>query len=295
MGGRIAVALTALSYAQATGRQLVVDWNDFTYYSPEIPDVFSALWDWPEAARVDLEDLADLKVYPADWSDKLTDYRNDIDAEIMPYALSFSGPPDEKDPDEAAAAEAADVVVITRNGRQERIADLYGNLRPSGFIRSRLALLAERYDWDRMIGVQIRHGNGEPYLTPANTAWFHERISELRTEDPDLGVFLATDSIEVLDEFRLRYPDVVQSPKWYPSAGSGSMHHHPDCPSRFEHGVSAIIDTWLLKECSHLLMCEGFFGRTVEMLSPIDRGRRQIYPGKIHATVEEKKDWSNPI
>jgi len=295
MGGRIAVALTALSYAKATERQLVVDWNDFTYYSPEVPDVFSALWDWPEAARVDLDCLAGLQVYPADWSDKLSDYRNDIDAEIMPYALSFFGPPDEAGPDVAKTAAAAEVVVITRNGRHERIADLYRNLRPSRFIRSRIALLAERYDWNRMIGVQIRHGNGEPYLTPANTTWFHERIGELRTVDPNLRVFLATDSIQVLNEFRLRYPGVVHTPKWYPPAGSGSMHHHPDCPSRFEHGVSAIIDTWLLKECSHLLMCGGFFGRTVEMLSPADQGHRQIYPGKIHATVEEKKEWSNPI
>ena len=73
------------------------------------------------------------------------------------------------------------------------------------------------------------------------------------------------------------------------------MHHHPECPNRFEHGVAALIDMWLLKDCAHLLLCAGAFGATVEKMSIIPEDRRQHYPGKIHATVEEKKDWDNPI
>lgn len=295
MGNRIAVVLSALAYSEATGRQLVVDWNDHTYYNPGVPDVFSALWEWPTANQTPLEDLSGLSVFPSEWQGRLTDYRNEINAEIMPYAFAWSRPPDELSPEMAEIAQEHDAVVVTRDGDRRRFREMYRGLVPRPFIRSRVALLQEGHDWDRMIGVQIRHGNGERYVTPADTGWFHDRIAELRNEDPGLGVFLATDSITVVSEFADRYADLVRAPQWFPEPGSGSMHHHPDCPSRFEHGVASLVDMWMLKDCAYLLLCAGGFGATVEQITTVSQDRIQKYPGKIHATVEEKRDWDNPI
>lgn len=295
MGNRIAVALSAHAYAKATDRKLIIDWNDHTYFSPDIPDVFSALWEWPVADQTPLTDLAGLSVYPETWTGRLSDYRNDVSTAIMPYDLAWSRPPDEGTPEAAEMADAHDVVVITRDGDRDRVRDLYPSLLPRPFIRSRVGLLQGTYDWDRMIGVQIRHGNGERYLTPADSGWFHDKIGELRSSDPNLGLFLSTDSLAVVDEFSRTYETVLRAPQWFPAVGSGSMHHHPECANRFEHGVASLVDMWLLRGCGYLLLCRGGFGATVEKMSSVSVDRRLRYPGKIHASVAEKAGWDNPI
>lgn len=295
MGGRISVALSALQYSLRTGRELVIDWNDYSYYSPRIADVFAAFWERPVATPFSPDRFASLSVYPEVWEDKILDYRNDVNAEIMPYALSFFAPPDDGDLAGTEAAERADVVVVTRNSSEAQIRSLYREIVPNRFIQARLGIFRDRHQWNRMIGVQIRHGNGEPYLQPASTDWFHAKIAELRAVDKGLGIFLATDSHAVVEEFEQTYGRVVHVPKWYPPPGSGSMHQNGDCPDRFESGVAAIVDMWLLAECSTMLLCKGFFGAAARLVSGIDSEHVQVYPGKIHATREEKAAWDNPI
>jgi hypothetical protein len=295
MGNRIAVMLSALRYARESGRELVVDWNDHTYFSPGIADVFSSLWESPETPLVAIRELEGLSVYPTRWLGKLNKYRNALDAEIMPYALAWSKPPDELDADQQALARDSDVIVLTRDGAKRLFAHLYSELRPSPSIRLEIEAFAEGHEWNKTIGVQIRHGNGERYLTPASTSWFHERIDVIRRRIGDGPVCLSTDSDEVVMEFVQKYPKIIHYPKWYPAIGSGPMHHHPECPDRFESGRAAIIDMWLLAKCSHLLVCDGGFGRTALHRSVLGPESVERYPDKIYASVAEKSDWDNPI
>lgn len=294
MGGRIAVALSALRYSRDTGRQLIIDWNDYSYYSDAVEDVFRALWENPVISNVSISDLDGATVYPRDWAGKLNEYRNSLDAEIMPIALSMFHPPDR---DDRAAAEAAtaDVVVVTRNDPEAAISHLYAELRPVASIRKRIAAFRDAHLGRQMIGVQIRHGNGERFLTPASTEWFHTQLEQRLSVTPEAGVFLATDSREVVDEFAATYDNLVHVPKWHPPIGSGSMHQHPGCPDRFQNGVEAITDMWLLKDCSQLLLCRGFFGATSRLLGRVPSESVALYPGKVHATGAEKVGWDNPI
>jgi hypothetical protein len=205
--------------------------------------------------------------------------------------MAWDVPPQLDDP----GAAAADVVVVTRDGPKQVFADAYDRLVPSHLVRTRIAREADGRDWSRIVGAQIRHGNGEPYLTPASTDWFHERIAAVSCDIERAQVFLATDSVRVVEEFAERYVDLITVPKWYPPVDSGPLHHHPGSPDRFAGAVDAIVDMWLLARCRHLLICDGGFGRTARARSARPPSAVEVYPDKIYATVAEKADWDNPI
>jgi len=295
MGNRIAVMLSALRYAREHDRALHVDWNDHTYYSPHVADVFGALWASPRFEPFEPADFDGAHVFPPEWTGELHNFRNDLDAEIMPYGLAWSKPPDELDEESAMLAEQADVIVLTRDGAKRRFEHLYSELRPSPAIQNRIDRFALDREWSKVIGVQVRHGNGEDYLTPADTDWFFGRIERLGVGAAASPIFLATDSASVVAEFEKRYSDVMHLPKWYPEIGSGPIHHHPNQPDRFDGGVDAIADMWLLARCGHLLICDGGLGRTARHVSRLPPESVDVYPGKIYATVAEKSDWDNPI
>ncbi len=290
MGGRIAVALSALRYAEQTGRELIVDWNDYAYFSPGADDVFRSLFDAPTTSAVALEQVQGCSVFPKMWDGKLLEYRNSTDAEIMPYELSFCTPPALDD----AEADEADVVVVTRNSPINDLRAEYRRLRPAAPTRGRIEAFDEATDVGDRVGVHVRHGNGEYLVVPAETAWFQERLAALDTgSSPRLMV--ATDSRVVVEEFNRLFADVAHTPKWYPTPGTGSMHQNSQCPDRFENAVEAIVDMWVLARCRHLLLCRGFFGETVRNLVRDHKTPVEIYPGKIHPTVTDKVGWDNPI
>lgn len=291
MGNRIAVVLSALRYAEATQRSLIVDWNDNTYAMPDGGDTFTSLWDAPEVSAVRLEELGDVSVYPAHWQGRLLNYRNKENVQIMPYKLAFDAPPGLEEP----GANEADVVVVTRDGPKNTYIDSFNRMVPSELVRRRIDEASSGIDWSRTIGAQIRHGNGERYLTPASTRWFHARLAEL-SRDLDMSqIFLATDCAAVVEEFEHHYESLVTVPKWYPALGSGPIHHHPNCPDRFAAAVDAIVDIWLLARCRQILICDGGFGRAARHISGLPQSMVEVYPDKIYASVEEKREWNNPI
>ena len=71
MGGRIAVMLSAYRYALETDRELIVDWNDYAYYSPSVGDVFQNLFEWPPVSATPLVSLRGATVFPDEWQSKL--------------------------------------------------------------------------------------------------------------------------------------------------------------------------------------------------------------------------------
>src|SRR6187200_1431133 len=147
MGGRIAVMLSAYRYAQETDRDLIVDWNDYAYYSPGVGDVYQNLFEWPPVSSTPLESLCGSTVSPPDWYGKLNDYRNDPNAEIMPYALSLAVPPVLKQ------TVNADVVVVTRNDKEGRFRRFYPQLVPHRSVRERIDTHRARFDFASAIGV----------------------------------------------------------------------------------------------------------------------------------------------
>ena len=282
MGGRLAVLLSAWRYAVETERDLLVDWNDSAYWSPNVPDVYQALLSFPRAKELDPDALEGAQVFPAVWQGRLGDHRNGDST--MPYELASAAPPYDSD-----SAARADVVVITRNGPLETIRPWYPALRPSGEVARRVEEFAAQANIADRVAVQIRHGNGERLVRPPDTGWFHQRLA------PEDRLFLATDSPEVSHEFTSRY-DTAQTERWWPPPGSGSMHQHESCPDRFQNAVEALVDIFLLAKAQRRLLSPGFFGIAGRYIAG-DTSPPEIYPSRIHPTVEEKRadGWQNPI
>jgi hypothetical protein len=124
MGGRLAVLVSAWRYALETDRELIVDWNDFSYYEPWIGDLYTHFFAEPAVSLTALEDVAEASVWPPHWAGQLLRFRNDGRSEVMPYEMSRDAPPAIGNFD----AESAEVVVVTRNSQPLPEADLYGAL-----------------------------------------------------------------------------------------------------------------------------------------------------------------------
>lgn len=80
-------------------------------------------------------------------------------------------------------------------------------------------------------------------------------------------VFLATDNAEIKELLNGRYRAVLTTPHWYPAPGL-PLHKSPDCPNRFESGVEALVDLYLLAECDHLICdASSSFARVAKLLT----------------------------
>ena len=74
------------------------------------------------------------------------------------------------------------------------------------------------------------------------------------------------------------------------------MHQHESCPDRFQNAVEALVDIFLLAKAQRRLLSPGFFGIAGRYIAG-DTSPPEIYPSRIHPTVEEKRadGWQNPI
>lgn len=117
-------------------------------------------------------------------------------------------------------------------------------------IEARCAELQKSWPDRPKIGVHVRHTDR---LT--NLRRLRRRVDEMRMLHPEALLFLATDSRAVLDDFLIRYEDVLTAPKWLPE--SGPLHAlHGVCPDRLAMARSALVDMRLLASCDQLIVNE---------------------------------------
>jgi hypothetical protein len=80
-----------------------------------------------------------------------------------------------------------------------------------------------------------------------------EKLDALLESEPDLQIFLATDNIYIKNIFQDLYANVFTTQQIYPKSGM-SMHHDEECRDRTTHGIQALIDLYLLAECTYLII-----------------------------------------
>ena len=80
-----------------------------------------------------------------------------------------------------------------------------------------------------------------------------DKLNMLLRHEPGLQVFLATDNIQIKKMFEENYPGVITTPHWYPKPGS-RLHNNQDCPDPLEGGIEALVDLYLLAECTYLII-----------------------------------------
>ena len=298
MGNRILSLLTAVLYARVSGRRLLVDWSD-SIYSQDGSDVFTRFFDCPSC-----HPLAELpetdSLAPEFWHGRL-------DADVAGLEERAVGPDrgllGERERTrrrlEFRRASTIDVgrldyteailvlwlvtsrVELMRQAHQgvvpgfptgsadEILRDLARTelvLRPA--VEARVEEFAREHLDRATVGVHARYSDRRVRLRR-----ILQRVDAMVEADPDLGVFLATDNVDVKRAIERRYPRVITTPHWYPPAGA-QPHGHDDCPDRVENGIEALVDLYLLAACDRLV-CDAMssFARVALLLTDAPRSQ----------------------
>lgn len=112
-----------------------------------------------------------------------------------------------------------------------------------------------------VIGVHIRIRDTKiPWLpfvkSRASLDSFFGAIDRILAKTPHATIFLATDNREAQSLVEKRYPRVISTEKWFPTAGH-EMHQNPECSDRLNNAVEALVDMYLLAECDYLVYPSG--------------------------------------
>ena len=157
---------------------------------------------------------------------------------------------------------------------------LYGSLKPKQRWRE---MIQEFYDENMsigpIIGIHIRHGNGEEKF---NNHFFGRQIQNFEEFVEDMcgkilkhgraryankfKVFLCTDSDIAVTAFKQKFPDLITRESWRPPQNMGVNFEHADQhPNSPEYvAAEALIDMYLLAKCDSV-----FITRNTEFSSHI--------------------------
>lgn len=267
MGNRMFCAVTGILYGQLTGRMTVIDWRDGTY-SNNGSNTFSEFFKNP-------------RVYPETVLPKKATIRPNIWASQLDK--SMSNMIHTYDPDKHSSIRIhrkysvdirrldydEDIVVfwyytgriraIERHLRnlQDSLSGLDTNeiirkvlleeMTLSDEVRQRLDDYKSANWPDKVIGVHIRHTD-----LRTNLLRYERPLRKFLRRSPDAHIFLATDNLQVNEDYHKRFKNVFSIPKWFPES-MASMHQNVNCPDKVANGIEALVDMYLLADCDYLI------------------------------------------
>jgi Nodulation protein Z (NodZ) len=295
MGNRMLALLTAILYGRLSHRRLVVDWSDRTY-SDGGENVFYRYFSCPSsdpAAKIPAEG----SVTPVVWQGRL-------DQSLSEVAWRF------RDAYSEIEFRYASSVDLSRIDQPEQVAVFWSFYAPLGVLRPHfrgehehlkrlgteeilrelarfhLALrpeIRERVDRFRrerfggsMVGVHVRYTDRRSRLEA-----ILKKVDLVRRRGP-CRIFLATDNSTIQGLFVDRYREVISTPHWYAPDGE-RIHQSAACPDRFQNGVEALLDLYLLAECDYLVGdSTSSFARVADLLSLASASRRfDVKPSRL--------------
>jgi hypothetical protein len=304
LGHRMVLAAAGILYGRLTDRRVVIDWSDAAYSSGGV-NAFPRFFDLSSGASVD-ELPAGNSVAPAVWrgqvrrsliglekglpgdgNDALEVYPRQVDkrahaafrnaSSIDPTRLEYDeqvlvlwGKP--RRVEDMRAALQGSVAAFPRGTTDEIMRGLLSQLAPRPVVRDRVDRFKGERFHGRVVGVHARSTDKQSRLPE-----MLERVDELVRRDRSLLVFAATDHADVKAELEDRY-SAISTPHWYPAPGL-HLHESPACPDRFENGVEALVDLYLLAECDHLV-CDtsSLFAYAAAVLSSAPDGVIDLSP-----------------
>ncbi|SFJ85880.1 Nodulation protein Z (NodZ) [Bradyrhizobium sp. Gha] len=257
----------AWRFAKQTGRTLVIDWRGSCYLDEPFTNAFPVFFE-------PVEDIAGVRVicdddlnrrsfpgpfFPAWWNKPAIDcvYRPDeqIFRERDELDQLFRS---KKDSD--ATTVVCDACLMWRCD-QEAEREIFRSIKPRPEIRARIdAVYREHFEPYSVIGIHVRHGNGEdimghaPYWADTERALRQVCIAihnaKALPHAKPVRAFLCTDSALVLEEISKRFPDVFVIPKLFQAPQAGPLHN---AALGAEGGFSALTEMYLLARCDTVI------------------------------------------
>ena len=286
LGDCLVSLFSAWLFARKTNRVLVIDWR-FTPYSiegekPLFSHLFSPIEKIDGVQILELEsvtdDLEKLSVYPPDRN--INNFGQPTDDPAFPRLsdkeevldLCFAG----EDPKQ-------DIVIFDHclNWNEmlgTRLSEaFFNNLEPSVIVKNHISTIERSIKRQPVIGVHIRHGNQgnimnhRDYWENAGVEDCMETISgAVESIDEPSQVFLATDSLEIEEQLRSRFPELVSQNKFFKAIGEGELHFSTD---NSNVAVEAAADLFMLSASAVLIRFPhiSFFSQVAYELSQYNK------------------------
>ncbi len=259
LGGSLAIVLCAMRLAKQSKRELIVDWID-GFYSISPDDIFKALFECPHSI-VSRNDINGLKIFPQAWEEFI------LKTKPHPADLNLSRMSVDFIENNCDAPDDYDVLVVTRDDKYWHNSKFAGEFRALAKelivaepYKSEIKEYKNKYIIGNTIGVHFRHGNGEKTVIPPDIDWFFNAIDDFKENNREARIFLCTDCLAVMDEFKKKYGNrIISTEKIYPEIGTGAMHYEQSNDQRLRSAVEALKDIWLLGECSYFVGSKSFF------------------------------------
>ncbi|WP_219682636.1 nodulation protein NodZ [Bradyrhizobium canariense] len=258
---------SAWSYAQRTGRTLVIDWRGSCYVDQPFSNAFPVFFEPVEeiaGVPVICDDRLNQLSFPGPffppwWNRPSIDCINRPDEQIFRERDELTELFQAGDDNEANTI-VCDACLMWRCGEEaERL--IFRNIKLRSEIRARIEDLYEQhFSGHSIIGVHVRHGNGEdimghaPYWADSELALRQvcmaiRKAMALPYPKP-VKIFLCTDSAQVLDHISGLFPDIFAVPKRFQADLAGPLH---SAEMGIEGGASALIDMYLLARCATVI------------------------------------------
>lgn len=300
LGGNIAVLACAMRLAKKLNRQLIVDWKD-GFYGGDSHDAYASLFQSPTSVPIEREALKDLKVWPNYWQPYIAQTKphangiplSNVTAEMAEIDIDTGG-------------SCGEVIVVSREDKywhqgehHEEMGLLTRLLIPSADVQKLLDSYKQLFAGHPVIGVHFRHGNGERSVVPPDISWFFAQVDKFIEKSPESKIFLCTDCHAALTTFSSRYGNrVLSTEKEYPPLGTGGMHYAVTDDKRLNSAREALLDIWLLAECTYFVGSRSFFSAVAGKLNGgFDRNNsawwmpkyrsHSVEPGKVALAADE--------
>ncbi|PZV37151.1 nodulation protein NodZ [Mesorhizobium kowhaii] len=253
----------AWSYAKRTGRTLAIDWRGSCYLDQPFTNAFPVFFE-------PIQDIAGVPVicddqinqlsfpgpfFPAWWN------KPSIDCVCRPDEQIFRERDELRELFEAQDDTEANTVVCDACLMWRCDADaerqIFRSIKPRPEIEARIeAIYQEHFEGHGIIGVHVRHGNGEdimehgPYWADPELA-FQQVCTAIREAKAlphprPVKVFLCTDSEQVRHDLSGVFPDLFTIPKHFQADRAGPLH---SAALGVDGGFSALVEMYLLARC----------------------------------------------
>ncbi|QPB24670.1 nodulation protein NodZ [Rhizobium sp. 007] len=257
----------AWRYAQRTGRTLAIDWRESCYLDQPFTNAFPLFFE-PIGDIAGVPVICDEQInqvsfpgpfFPQWWN------KPSIDCVYRPDEQIFRERDELSELFEAQADSEANTVVcdacLMWRCDQEAERQIFQSVKPQAEVQARIeAIYQEHFKGHSIIGVHVRHGNGEdimdhaPYWSDPEFALRQvcaaiEKAKTLPHPKP-VRVFLCTDSEQVLDQVSAAVPDLFTISKSFQARRAGPLHS----PALgVEGGLSALVEMYLLARCDTVI------------------------------------------
>ncbi|WFU14502.1 nodulation protein NodZ [Bradyrhizobium sp. CB3481] len=257
----------AWRFAQRTGRTLAIDWRGSCYLDEPFTNAFPVFFEPVEeiaGVRVICDDQINQFSFPGPFFPGWWN-RPPIECIYRPDDQIFQERDElsqlfETIKDSEANTVVCDACLMWRCD-EDAERQIFRSIRPRSEIRARIdAIYQEHFKGHSIIGVHVRHGNGEdimghtpywadPELALRQVCTAIHKAKALPHPTP-VRVFLCTDSAQILDRVSGVFPDLFTIQKRFQAHQAGPLH---SADLGADGGFSALLEMYLLGRCDTVI------------------------------------------